>query len=346
MEYVSSLRPNRTFSKIEYNGGIYEELDSSDSDNAYNILEDGSPAKLPAHSTRRRSFSSSRNRTHAKQKTIRRSDIETSLKDRYSSGEISNHVTADGGWRPNDVLYGFVHIPKTAGTEVNGELAMRYERVCGNKGSSYDFYQANERFQKLDSTKLRNGNEIRDLLTEYSARNNKRYYDRGKIPPNIITEVGYDDCDYVAVEQPAYFWPKNFGSWYRPLELHVPCRDPIDHLMSMCNYFNHPFKCIDGNNWTNNIRNPVERCLDFSTRFSIKDMSNSNINLKCFNSPSKFSKYLDYMGERLQKKELFNKYIHRDTNKPREKENECIWKNKKYQKKVKEYLLTESSYKD
>ena len=32
---------------------------------------------------------------------------------------------------------------KTAGTAINGILALKYERVCGNKGSSYNFEQIN-----------------------------------------------------------------------------------------------------------------------------------------------------------------------------------------------------------
>ena len=42
------------------------------------------------------------------------------------------------GWVRPDVVYGHVHMAKTAGTEINGELAMHFERVCGNKGYSYD----------------------------------------------------------------------------------------------------------------------------------------------------------------------------------------------------------------
>ena len=31
-------------------------------------------------------------------------------------------------------IFGHLHIPKTAGTDINGELAARYERICGHKG--------------------------------------------------------------------------------------------------------------------------------------------------------------------------------------------------------------------
>jgi hypothetical protein len=52
------------------------------------------------------------------------------------------------GWVRPEVVYGMVHMAKTSGTEINGELAMRFERVCGNKGYSYDFYSLNERLKK------------------------------------------------------------------------------------------------------------------------------------------------------------------------------------------------------
>jgi hypothetical protein len=34
---------------------------------------------------------------------------------------------------------------KTGGTELNGLLASNFERVCGHKGYSHDYYQFNER---------------------------------------------------------------------------------------------------------------------------------------------------------------------------------------------------------
>ena len=33
-----------------------------------------------------------------------------------------------------DKMFGHVHMAKTAGSEINGELAAHYERVCGHKG--------------------------------------------------------------------------------------------------------------------------------------------------------------------------------------------------------------------
>lgn len=38
------------------------------------------------------------------------------------------------GFVHNDKIFGHIHMAKTAGTELNGILAARYERVCGHKG--------------------------------------------------------------------------------------------------------------------------------------------------------------------------------------------------------------------
>ena len=50
---------------------------------------------------------------------------------------------ASTGWIQPDTIFGLLHMAKTAGTTINGQLANQFERVCGNKGWSYDAYQAN-----------------------------------------------------------------------------------------------------------------------------------------------------------------------------------------------------------
>ena len=45
-----------------------------------------------------------------------------------------NNVTVMMGYFRYDKIIGHLHMAKTAGTEINGELAAHYERVCGNKG--------------------------------------------------------------------------------------------------------------------------------------------------------------------------------------------------------------------
>jgi hypothetical protein len=92
-------------------------------------------------------------------------------------------------------IYGFVHMAKTAGTEINGELASHFERVYGNKGFSHDYYQYNSRFrnwapeQKNVSTKaVGPPGDIVD--NRYSS------ISRGKIGKwDYLMEEGLEDCD-------------------------------------------------------------------------------------------------------------------------------------------------------
>ena len=43
------------------------------------------------------------------------------------------------------IVVGHIHIAKTGGTSINGMAANEFERVCGNKGYSFDFFQSNRR---------------------------------------------------------------------------------------------------------------------------------------------------------------------------------------------------------
>ena len=54
------------------------------------------------------------------------------------SSSNSKSETEKGWIRPSQI-FGHIHRAKTAGTEINGELASRFERICGHKGYSYDF---------------------------------------------------------------------------------------------------------------------------------------------------------------------------------------------------------------
>jgi hypothetical protein len=90
-------------------------------------------------------------------------------------------------------IYGHLHFPKTAGSSLNSLMASKYERVCGNKGYSYDSYQHNSRLlnQSLELLELdgRNNNNLKfgsakgdmvSLAVELST--NHTGADRGKIP--------------------------------------------------------------------------------------------------------------------------------------------------------------------
>jgi len=230
------------------------------------------------------------------------------------------------------VTYGLLHIAKVGGTEINGQLSMHYERVCGNKGYSYDAHQTNLRFNNSGS----NTAKYRSKDSMPGRRSN-----RGMVPFKIMEEIGFEDCDYVAMEVLHYQWPRIFRKWYRPLELHIPCRDPIDHLMSMCNERGLKFDCNARS--IDEIKIAIKSCETFLNRFSLSLVDQPNIHLKCFSAPFKTNEYLKFMGERLQRKSLETEYFHRATNSKREKEIECIWKDEKYMEEVRKQVMQHES---
>merc|ERR1711957_994852 len=83
---------------------------------------------------------------------------ELSHEQRNSPDRDDNNTSIDGRWRPNTVTYGLLHMQKTGGTTINGELAMHYERVCGNKGYSHDYYSSNKKIRsKKENLNRKNG---------------------------------------------------------------------------------------------------------------------------------------------------------------------------------------------
>jgi hypothetical protein len=142
-------------------------------------------------------------------------------------------------------------------------------------------------------------------------------YNRGRVPPSIMREIGFEDCDYISLEEN---WPrwKEFKE-FPSLQLHVPCRDPLVHLMSQCNYKNKIFNCS-----ADDLHAEINKCLIYQQRFSRELETLNNANIKCFN-PIPIEPYLEYMSERLQRKRIESTYVHRSTNKQRNKDGECIW---------------------
>jgi len=236
------------------------------------------------------------------------------------------------------VTYGFLHMAKTGGTDINGQLAMHYERVCGNKGYSYDAHQTNLRYQTSGNTWA--GQKMKNAQDIYSKQNPSK--NRGKVSSSSMKEIGFEDCDYVALETGHNFWDSTFRNWYRPLELHVPCRDPIDHLMSMCNAVKKKIDCSAKS--AREIDAAIRGCEVFlSSRFSLRLTNIKNIHLKCFRAPLEINEYIHYMGKRLERKSFETTYIHRDTNRKRKKENECIWKDTNYMEKVRDRMIQHKS---
>ena len=245
------------------------------------------------------------------------------LHSRSSSPGAQEHEAATFERLGQDlVLYGHIHMAKTGGSSLNGELALNYERICGSKGYSYDYFQAQERYRQNPAYVEQIG------------------FNRLVVAPETMDEIGYEDCDFVSQEDHWYWW-RQFASWKVRVELHLPCRDPIDHLLSNCNYANVTFNC------EGDLVNEISRCLLYMDRFS-NSLNGSrdfpNFNVKCFRSELT-SKYIEYMGTRLQRKRFQSTYAFRPTNKARNKRYECLWQNESAKLQVENYLKELDYYK-
>jgi hypothetical protein len=236
----------------------------------------------------------------------------------HCAGPIRN--CSGAGWVRPDVIYGLVHVAKTGGTEINGELAMHYERVCGNKGYSFDALEANKRFQKANIPNKNVHTDIGDSVAKLGPQNTAFGWNRNAVPDPLMLERGYDDCDYIAQELDADWWEMLYSQW--KMELHIPCREPLGHLMSMCNFIDHEFDCQ-----AQDLLVELEKCNLFLTRMGpeLSNRADARFKLKCFN-PIPPQPYLAYMGTILQRKRVEADYVHRESNRQRNKDKECIWK--------------------
>lgn len=163
--------------------------------------------------------------------------------------------------------------PKTAGTEINGELVMHFERVCGNKGYSYDALLATPRFEEILSQGNLQGEYIRWNRADMGDTISKARegHNRGNVPLKAMKEIGFDDCDYIAHKGHTDQWLPIADEW--PLELHVPCRKPLNHLMSTVNYVHLSFDCN-----ATNLRAEVMKAVGYtSDRFNSVLFDHPNI---------------------------------------------------------------------
>lgn len=186
-------------------------------------------------------------------------------------------------------------MPRTAGSQLNQHMAARFERVCGHKGYSYDSFNAISKPSSADSISRHNFG-----------------FSRIRVPTNIMDEIGYEDCDWISSEIDGGFWHR-FQSWPFPLELHVPCRDPVDHLLSICNLIGLGYDCGKG------VDSQLSKCLLHNSRFP---STNAGFNMRCFNY-KKVDQYLDYMAQHLDTKRSPHGVASREH--PRSTTKECLW---------------------
>jgi len=226
------------------------------------------------------------------------------------------------------LLIGHVHVAKTGGSTLNGLLANEFEGVCGHKGYSLDIYQAARR--------LRQGKPQVDSL----SLGNEGFH-RLRVPQKIMVERGFEDCDYVSNEVDIGFWHQ-FAHSARPFELHLPCRDPIDHFLSQVNYYG-----VSKINCTTFV--PTKAVLDrhmpmLDGRFRLKHVPH-NTTIRCVAFGDQFTVYPQMLN--LRKKDrsaVFANFTYGMTNKPRHKESECILHNTSLRKELRSALISMYDY--
>ena len=244
----------------------------------------------------------------------------------------------------NRTVFGHLHYAKTAGTEINGMLAAKYERVCGHKGYSYDYYQYNQRIEK-PARYFKRFNINKFMVNDVVAKVYPKGYNRGRVHPKLMDEIGYENCDYISLERPWNKWQQTFSDpnkWPSGLELHVPCREPLAHLMSQCAERRHTFDCQ-----ATDLSAEINKCLVEPNRFDMQlepeHNPESNLLLKCFD-PIPVDRYLDYMEKFLQPRRLPANHIHRFTSLVRNKTHDCVWGNDDIADRVQQLMVQNHPY--
>lgn len=239
-----------------------------------------------------------------------------------------------GGYFFPNVIYGHIHMSKTGGTSLNGILATKFERVCGNKGFSYDAYGRNERAKVNPHPEtIMKSHDGYDRLRKYHSK-----------------RIGFEDCDYISMEDTWTFWSKTFpnATFHGiPVELHIPCRDTIDHILSTCDRGRN--KIIRCNYDTDQeFYKSIDKCRSkFLNRFHFNLLQIFTV--KCFDFRKQFTTYVDtIMANKLQSRRIVSEpYVMRSTDMGSPRRNktvECLWDHPDLMEKAKKHLLDDVSY--
>ncbi|KAK1738883.1 hypothetical protein QTG54_010199 [Skeletonema marinoi] len=140
-----------------------------------------------------------------------------------------------------------------------------------------------------------------------------------------MKKIGFEECDYISVETNWQFWTRSFGNGTfhgLKMELHVPCRNRLDHLMSQCNFRGKKIACDAKTD--EELFNSVKKCYIFLLdRYS--HHLQEHFDVKCFDFKKQFTDYPEYMSGILQKRRFQSTpYVKRETNAPRNQTNECM----------------------
>jgi hypothetical protein len=157
------------------------------------------------------------------------------------------------GIQVNNSWFHHIHIAKTAGSTMNKRLARRYYGVCGNKYTSC--------IEPLEHTSDDRAPEFGDSLhKDWSF--------------DSMTKKGFHDCTLVSHERNWDVWVKQvlpdhkFHANATKVML-LPCRDPLEHFFSQCNYNQHNATKIFAN--VTSCEEGINKCgLVARNRFDIK----------------------------------------------------------------------------
>eukprot|EP00934_Nitzschia_sp_Nitz4_P000713 Nitzschia sp. Nitz4//scaffold28_size193895//134169//135370//NITZ4_001674-RA/size193895-exonerate_est2genome-gene-0.135-mRNA-1//-1//CDS//3329546009//713//frame0 len=271
-----------------------------------------------------------------------------------ASNSIPTNTTVSGFTYP-PYVFGLVHMAKTAGTYINSYLAANYERVCGNKGNSFNIASRYRLVRETAESLLRqNKTPCYNLKCKFGK--NKEPFQ----PAGENQKQGFEDCDYIALEQQPYVWgelaqtlsesPLSDSDKEIPssdthpvqIQLHVPCRDPIDHLLSQCNHRRRKFECTpNATIWQTTIDN----CMVEPKRFRYESWSeNPLLQVKCF-SDSQVPSYLEYMSGMLQpRRRKVVDYVNLSSNRARKKSKECLLSDDTLAREVRAYMMKTYPY--
>ena len=128
-----------------------------------------------------------------------------------------------------------------------------------------------------------------------------------------------------------------------PKELHIPCRDRIDHVMSQCNYRSYSLDCAITSD-EDFFRTIEEKCFERvyeRYQHELKD----HFDVKCFDVKKQFTTYARHMSQYLERKRFQSvPFIPRLSNRPRNRTKECIWSRPDLREKLEKYLLENVPY--
>jgi hypothetical protein len=166
------------------------------------------------------------------------------------------------GIQVNNSWFHHIHIAKTAGSTMNKRLARRYYGVCGNKYTSC--------IEPLEHTSDDRAPEFGDSLhKDWSF--------------DSMTKKGFHDCTLVSHERNWDVWveqvlPDHKFHANATKVMLLPCRDPLEHFFSQCNYNQHNATKIFAN--VTSCEEGINKCgLVARNRFDIK-ISRARL-LKC-----------------------------------------------------------------